>query len=118
MIVTEGIAQHHLGATAEQYLRRSPSKLIVDFMWSWAQEQSSNVFHLGGGVGGAEDSLFHFKAGFSSARAEFYTYRIIVCHERNRILKQAIDFQSSSSDPEQSAFFPGYRHVKRPIHSP
>jgi len=117
-ISTDGIVQYHLGGTAPAYLSLAPFKLVIDFMWRWAHDQSHRALHLGGGVGGTEDSLFHFKAGFSSARGEFYSYRLIVDHERNRILEQAAGFRSSSSDPEQSAFFPRYRHVERYIHSP
>lgn len=115
---TDGIVQYHLGGTAPAYLALAPSKLVIDFMWRWAHDQSHRALHLGGGVGGIEDSLFDFKAGFSSMRGEFYTYRIIVDHERNRILEQAAGSQSTSSDPKESVFFPRYRHVERYIHSP
>jgi len=117
-VVTDEIVQFHLGGTAPAYRSLSPSKLMFDFMWHWAQDGSHRAFHLGGGVAGAEDLLFHFKAGFSSSRAEFYTYRVIVDHERNRTLEQAANIQSSSSDPEPSMFFPGYRHLNACIHSP
>ena len=117
-VVTDEIVQYHLGGTAAAYLSLAPFKLVIDFMWRWAQDGSHRALHLGGGVGGTEDSLFHFKAGFSSTRGEFYTYRVIVDHERNRILEQAAGFQSSPSDPKQSAFFPRYRHVERCSHSP
>ena len=117
-VSTDGIVQYHLGGTEPAYLSLAPSKLMFDFMWRWAQDGSHRALHLGGGVGGIEDSLFHFKAGFSRARAEVYTYRVIVDHERNRILEQATGFQSLLSGPKQSDFFPGYRHVNRNIYSP
>ena len=117
-VSTDGIVQYHLGGTAAPYLSLAPFKLVIDFMWRWAQDGSHRALHLGGGVGATEDSLFHFKAGFSSMRGEFYSYRVIVDHERNRILEQAAGFQSSSSDPKQPAFFPRYSHVERYIHSP
>ncbi len=112
-VSTDGIVQYHLGGTSPAYLSLAPFKLVIDFMWRWAQERSQRALHLGGGVGGTEDSLFHFKAGFSSTRGEFYSYRLIVDHERNRILEQAAGIQNSSSDLKQSAFFPRYRHAER-----
>jgi lipid II:glycine glycyltransferase (peptidoglycan interpeptide bridge formation enzyme) len=112
-VSTDGIVQYHLGGTSPAYLSLAPFKLVIDFMWRWAQEESHRALHLGGGVGGAEDSLFHFKAGFSSTRGEFYSYRLIVDHERNRILEQAAGIQSSSSALKQSTFFPRYRHAER-----
>jgi hypothetical protein len=111
MIITEGIAQHHLGATAAQYLRRSPSKLVVDFMWRWAQEQSCYAFHFGGGVGAGEDSLFHFKAGFSPTRGQFYSYRVVVDESKNATLNQAAKHRICGLG--SSDFFPGYRHLAK-----
>ncbi len=111
LIVTERIAQHHLGATAVQYLRRSPSKLVVDFMWRWAQEQSCYAFHFGGGVGADEDSLLQFKAGFSPLRGQFYSYRVVVDESKNAILSQeAARYRICGF--ESSEFFPEYRHLE------
>lgn len=111
MIITDGIAQHHLLATAEQYQRRSPSKLVVDYMWRWAQEQACHTFHIGGGVGGREDSLFHFKAGFSPMRSQFCSYRVVMDDVKNRALNRVV---SLSADVRASAdFFPGYRHFEK-----
>ena len=109
MIVTDGIAQHHLLATAEPYLRRSPSKLVVDGMWRWAQEQSCDVFHIGGGVGAREDSLFHFKAGFSPLRSQFRSYRVVIDDVMNRTLGLAA--RPWACDREPHEFFPGYRYL-------
>ncbi len=116
-VVTDGIVQYHLGGTATPFLSLAPSKLMFDFMWRWAQERAHRVLHLGGGVGGVEDSLFQFKAGFSSTRGEFQTYRIILDHKRNSSLEQAANLQISSSDQEAAAFFPAYRYLTRHIHS-
>ena len=111
MIITDGIAQHHLLATAEQYQRRSPSKLVVDCMWRWAQEQVCHTFHIGGGVGGREDSLFHFKAGFSPMRSQFCSYRVVMDNVKNRALNLLVNL---SADVRASAdFFPGYRHFEK-----
>jgi hypothetical protein len=118
LIVTAGIAQYHLGGTAAQYLPISPSKLMLDFMWRWAQEQSCYAFHLGGGVGGVEDSLFHFKAGFSPARGQFYTYRVVVDESKNATLHQAAKSMRRVCGLESSDFFPGYRHVGKQNDSP
>lgn len=111
--VTEGIVQYHFGGTAAQYLPLAPSKLMMDFMWRWAQEQSCYALHLGGGVGGVEDSLFHFKAGFSEARGHFYTYRVIIDESKNATLQQAAKLVRTVRGLESSNFFPGYRHLEQ-----
>ena len=59
----QGIVQYHLSGSRRPALRRQPTKLMMDDMVAWAQARGNRVLHLGGGVGGREDSLFHFKAG-------------------------------------------------------
>lgn len=73
-----GFVQYHLGGTREEYLRLSPMKLMVDEVRLWATRQESKALHLGGGVGGREDSLFWFKAGFSDRRNEFNVWRWVI----------------------------------------
>ena len=41
------------------------------------KDRGNAIFHLGGGVGGAKDSLFSYKAGFSSGRHPFHTWRVV-----------------------------------------
>jgi len=114
-VVTGEIMQYHLGGTAPQYLGLSPSKLMIDFARSWAQEQSCTVLHLGGGVGGAEDSLFRFKSGFSKRLDPFYSFRLILDEERNRTLELAAGYEAAPEDGE-SSFFPRYRLPVRHAH--
>lgn len=117
-VATDGIVQYHLGGTAPEYLSLAPSKLMMDCVWRWAQEQSNTVFHLGGGVGGADDSLFRFKAGFSPGRSQFYTYRVVIDEAKNATLNQAADTVRGTDQLEHTDFFPGYRRLQRRTTSP
>ncbi|MUG92457.1 GNAT family N-acetyltransferase [Scytonema sp. UIC 10036] len=72
-----GIVQYHLGGTRSEFLKFSPSTLMFDHVRYWAKERGNEIFHLGGGVGGAKDSLHHFKAGFSRQRYNFPLIRLI-----------------------------------------
>lgn len=72
-----GIVQYHLGGTRTNFLKQAPSKLMFDYVRFWAKERGNTVLHLGGGVGNAQDSLYHFKAGFSQVRNRFLTMRLI-----------------------------------------
>jgi lipid II:glycine glycyltransferase (peptidoglycan interpeptide bridge formation enzyme) len=110
-IATDGIVQYHLGGTDERYLALAPSKLMLDFVWRWALEESQNVFHLGGGVGGAEDSLFLFKAGFSPERGVFHTYRIVVDELKHEVLNQAARSARGTTVALAREFFPEYRSL-------
>ncbi|MBS3909312.1 MAG: GNAT family N-acetyltransferase [Actinobacteria bacterium] len=108
-VVTNKIVQFHLSGTADGYLKQAPAKMMLDHVWRWAKEAGNEVFHLGGGVGGNDDSLFKFKAGFSDCRADFYTYRMVLDKQKYGMLmnEHAEEFaDSSNGDPH---FFPGYR---------
>ena len=74
----DGIVQYHLGGTHESFIKFSPIKGIFSATASWAKSRGNRVLHLGGGLGGAEDALFNFKAGFSRERHLFQTARIII----------------------------------------
>ncbi len=72
-----GIVQYHLGGTRDAFLADAPMKLLFHFASVWFKERGARVLHLGGGVGSEQDSLFHFKAGFSSERARFHSWRLV-----------------------------------------
>jgi hypothetical protein len=97
-----GIVQNHFCVNHEAYLRLSPSKVLLDDARLWAAAGGNRVFHLGGGRGGAQDSLFAFKAAFSRRRHRFYTGRWILNVEAYRSLCSGLP--ASARD-----FFPAYR---------
>jgi hypothetical protein len=100
----DGIVQYHLGATASEHLRLNPAKVMFDHATRWARRRGNQWLHLGGGVGGVEDALFHFKAGFSPLRRTYATWRLVV--DRDAYDRLAGD---GSAGAEQASFFPAYR---------
>jgi hypothetical protein len=102
-MVEGGIVQYHLGAVASDFLRLAPLKLLLDEGRAIFAERGCGVLHLGGGRGGAEDSLFQFKTGFSNRRHPFTTWRWVVDHRRYADLAAARGIEPTSS------FFPAYR---------
>jgi len=100
-----GIVQPHLSATRNEYLRWSPLKLVWDCIRKDALEKNEKWLHLGGGVGGADDSLFQFKAQFSNLRFSFKTWRYI---HNQEAYAQLISQKYPNRIP-QSSFFPLYR---------
>jgi sugar O-acyltransferase (sialic acid O-acetyltransferase NeuD family) len=110
-VSTCGIVQNHLSGTADGFHRFAPAKLLTNHVRRWAQSQGEKLFHLGGGLGGREDSLFQFKAGFSSHRADFYTYRIVLDPSKYQQLVERWRL-SGGQVSEAGDFFPLYR---RPI---
>jgi sugar O-acyltransferase (sialic acid O-acetyltransferase NeuD family) len=106
-VETGGIVQYHLGGTDEAFARAEPTKLLLYFVSGWAKMRGNRHLHLGGGVGGADDSLLRFKAGFSPLRHPFRTWRAVIDEAEYRRLVNAHD---PSVDPEMlGGFFPSYR---------
>ncbi|MEG4247885.1 GNAT family N-acetyltransferase [Microcoleus sp. Pol10D4] len=109
-----GIIQYHLGGTRNEFFKQAPSKLMFDYVRFWAKERGNEVFHLGGGVGGGKDTLYHFKAGFSKQTHTFLTLRLIINEEKYRHL---VELQAKSLNAEveellSTKFFPAYRCTK------
>ena len=73
-----GLVQYHLSGTDEAFARERPTKLLLHHVRQWASRGGHRWLHLGGGLGGRADSLFRFKAGFSTLRRSFYTWRVVV----------------------------------------
>lgn len=107
----DGIVNTHLGGTRTEFLASSPFTMAMYEAILWAKSRGNRWLQLGGGVGGREDSVLHFKAGFSDKRIQFHTSRFVindtqyhqlVCHAA-KILGSTPETMMSSS------FFPAYR---------
>jgi dTDP-4-amino-4,6-dideoxygalactose transaminase len=109
--VCDGTVQYHLGGTRSEFLKLSPMTLIFDTVRLWASEIGARAFHLGGGVGAKEDSLFHYKIGFSDRRHNFGTWRWVVVPEIYQELceRQARRNELQGLEPASADYFPAYR---------
>ena len=106
-VETNGLVEYHLSGSDERFARERPTKLMLHTARGWAKERGDTRLHLGGGVGGSEDSLFLFKAGFSQERHPFYTLRMIANEERYADLVRARRPDTDVDD--LSGYFPAYR---------
>jgi hypothetical protein len=71
-----GIMHTYLQSTRGERTHHA-DKLLYDEIRRWGRERGNTVYHLGGGVGGATDSLFAYKAAFSAGRHDFHTWRVV-----------------------------------------
>ncbi|BBH71591.1 hypothetical protein ACTI_82760 [Actinoplanes sp. OR16] len=102
----DGIATGYVSST-----RRAPKRyadeMLYDEVRRWCKSRGDEVFHLGGGKGGANDSLFSYKAGFSPSRHPFHTWRVIADPAAYRALVRQ---HRPEADPDDlTATFPAYR---------
>lgn len=65
MIFANGRMNYHLSGSDIEYRNLAPSNLLLYKAALWGCEQGFRTFHLGGGVGSGEDSLYKFKAAFN-----------------------------------------------------
>ncbi|MBF2015566.1 MAG: GNAT family N-acetyltransferase [Rivularia sp. T60_A2020_040] len=106
-----GIVQAHLGGTKNKFLHQSPFNYLLDYVRYWAKQRGNELMHIGSGVGGTKDSLYHFKAGFSKQRHDWFALRLIPDREKYNYLTQlrAEYLNTGVSQLLQSSFFPAYR---------
>ena len=104
---SNSIVQTHLAATRNEFLYEGPMKLLFDEATLIGREAGMDYVHLGGGVGGNEDSLFEFKAGFSDTFLEFNTWRYIA----NQSAYDQLVQEKCGEGDLTSTMFPLYRHA-------
>ena len=109
LLLSENIIRNHLSATSPDYLKESPSKLLTDEISMIGRRLGKKIFHLGGGVGGKEDSLFEFKRYFSDLQI---TDRIW-CYINDYGAYNTLVSKSLWQPEPESGYFPLYR---RPAH--
>jgi lipid II:glycine glycyltransferase (peptidoglycan interpeptide bridge formation enzyme) len=106
---TCGIVQYRLSGTADAYRQNDASHLMTHFAREWARERGNTVFHLGDGVGAANDSLFQFKAAYSKHRSQFSTWRVIIDQQVYRDLLQSRQIEVDWQHAGSGKFFAEYR---------
>lgn len=98
---------YHLGATADRGRELGASNLLFYEAASWARERGYERFHLGGGVGAQEDSLFTFKRRFDPGGdlLEFAVGKAV--HDRD-----AYRALAGRNPDDLDGFFPAYREAR------
>lgn len=110
--VTGSIVEYHLSGMDTASPQLQPVKLMLYYVAMWAKERGCEVLHLGGGVGGGQDPLLHFKQGFSPRRHSFRTLRLVINPATYRRLVHAAGHSPDAVDVD--GFFPQYRRAPAP----
>ena len=96
---------YHLSGSVKERQNLAPSNLLLYKAALWGCENGCKTFHLGGGVGSGEDSLFRFKKSFYRGEdlPQFHIGKKIFDKKKyDRLL-------SMREDLEGNSFFPEYR---------
>lgn len=109
VIWSDDVIRNHLSATSESHIHCSPSKLIVDEISLIGRSLGMKFFHLGGGVGGKEDTLFRFKALFSDLLLDDNIWCFIADEfAYNKLVEQ-------KNVAANKNYFPLYRNVQSTV---
>jgi len=94
---------YHVSGTSERGREAAAANLALFEAASWGQKQGLEQFHLGGGAGGREDTLFHFKQRFfPSGRREASVGKLVHDAEAYRAL-------TGLPEVRLDGYFPAYR---------
>lgn len=97
------LLHYHLGASSEHGQRLGANHLLFYETAVWAAEHNFERFHLGGGVGGFEDSLYEFKRRFDPGGAlPAYLGKAVHDPDAYRAL-------SGEDEVDYAGYFPAYR---------
>jgi hypothetical protein len=102
----DGIATGYVSST-RRARNRYADELLYDEVRRFCKARGDTVFHLGGGKGGVDDSLFSYKAGFSPGRHPFHTWRVVADPSAYGRLVRARKPEAEPGD--LTATFPPYR---------
>jgi len=102
---SSGLLQYHLSASSDAHRNLQPSKIIIDCAREWGRENGFDRLHLGGGIGGKDDTLLYFKEGFARSTHVYRTCGTVINRpEYDRLTREV------GIDPSwRSDFFPAYR---------
>jgi hypothetical protein len=108
----DGLVQQFLLGVRDEYLRAHAAPALFIETRRWARARGNRVQHLGGGRGGINDSLFHFKRQFSTWTPPFYTWRVVTDASAYADLTTSMQSGNGSNGGNGAGhpdFFPAYR---------
>jgi hypothetical protein len=104
-----GFTQCHLTATSKKFFEKAPCKLIFNAIRIWSKDHGNKIINLGGGVGGQEDTLFHYKKGFSKLTKPFHSFAMVFDRDIYADLSKGHKKDFSPCHSCEKHYFPLYR---------
>ena len=99
---------YHLSASDFNFRHLAATNLLLNEVANWGSINGFSTFHLGGGLGSKEDSLFSFKKKFNKNSNTTFSIGKKIFDED--IYNQLLNYRSGSEDLDnESSYFPKYR---------
>jgi hypothetical protein len=104
ILSANGRLSYHLSGSLKEYKSLAPNNLLLYEAALWGAANGCKTFHLGGGVGSKEDSLFEFKKSFFRGEpCRFYIGKKIYLADDYEALA------AMRGNLPENRFFPKYR---------
>lgn len=108
ILFLNNIMHYHLSASVREYLTYAPTNLLLYEAACWGFNNGYDIFHLGGGLGSKEDSLYKFKKSFNKNNHNDYYIGKKVFDEKK--YDELVEIRSGENNfDKDSNFFPIYR---------
>lgn len=99
---------YHLSASDREYQSLAATNLLLYEAACWGCENGYKSFHLGGGLGSKEDSLYNFKKAFNKNSETYFSIGKKIFD--NTKYQDLVDIRNIKADYKQEPkFFPAYR---------
>ncbi len=109
MLLCNGHMHYHLSGSVSEYKSLNATNLILYETAKYGAENGYKIFHLGGGLGSGEDTLYKFKKSFNKmGNLQFSISKDIFNHHVYDLLVNTRRNKDVSFNIE-SGFFPLYR---------
>lgn len=108
ILFANGNLHYHLSASDQEYRRLAPNNVLLYEVACWGCENGYRTFHLGGGLGSSEDSLYKFKSAFNrDSHNTFSVGRKIFDQDK---YDELVEIRKAKGGiGTTSSFFPKYR---------
>lgn len=105
ILAANGRLNYHLSGSVRDYQNLAPTNLLLYEAALWGCANGCKTFHLGGGVGSKEDSLYEFKKSFYRGEpCRFHVGSKIFMKEK---YDELVELRDDLEDKDK--FFPRYR---------
>ncbi|SOB93573.1 acetyltransferase (GNAT) family protein [Ureibacillus xyleni] len=99
---------YHFSALDRDYSHLRPMNLLIYEVMCWGNENGFKTFHLGGGLGSKEDSLYEFKRSFNRNSSTVFKLGKKIFSKENYDLLLKIRCEQIEENRKDN-FFPEYR---------
>lgn len=98
---------YHLSCSDREFRAYAATNLLLYEVALWGHENGFKSLHLGGGVGGQEDSLYQFKRSFNRQSENRFAIGAKVFNEV--VYNWLVETRKAKGSALRSDFFPLYR---------